>query len=244
MLIFPAIDLIDGQCVRLRQGDYAQKTVYHDDPLSVVRDFVNQGAEWLHLVDLDGAKAGKPTAKSLAVVRRIYDEGLPIKVEFGGGVRSELDIAMVMASGATRVILGSVLAKDKGFAREVFKLGDAVVAGIDTKDGRVAVHGWQETSDDDGIAFARLMVENGCRRIIWTDIATDGMLQGPNVAGLREMVDATAVAVIASGGVSSLEDLRTLRREVPELEGVIVGKAIYEGRLTVAESVAALADTP
>ncbi len=240
MLILPAIDLIDGQCVRLRQGNYDDITIYQSDPVAVAREFVEQGAVWLHVVDLDGAKAGSPQPKNLDVLRAIRDAGLGLEVEYGGGMRQEIDITTTLAAGASRVILGSVLAKDREFARACFELGEKVVAGMDTRDGKVALHGWIDSSDLEGSRFAQELVELGCQRIIWTDIATDGMLQGPNLPGLQALASLVNIPVIASGGVSSLEDLAAISQIRPRLEGAIVGKAIYEGRFNVREAIAAV----
>jgi phosphoribosylformimino-5-aminoimidazole carboxamide ribotide isomerase len=238
MLILPAIDLIGGSCVRLTQGDYDRKTDYGLDPLDVAKRFADEGAEWLHMVDLDGAKVGHPV--NLAVLERIARE-TPLKVEFGGGIRDAGAADAAFAAGATRVVVGTALVRDEAFARDLFdRRGEGVVAGIDTREGKVAVHGWQEGGEVDGLELARRLVGMGCRRIITTDIATDGAFTGPNVAWLRAMAAAVPVPVIASGGIATVEDLSLLRRELPQIEGVIVGKAIYEGRFTVAEAVATL----
>lgn len=239
MLILPAIDLIGGRCVRLRQGDYTQTTEYHEDPVSLAKSFAEQGSEWLHLVDLDGAKAGKPEVRNLQVLREIHDSGLDLKIEWGGGIRTHLDLTMTMAAGANRVVLGSMLTKDPTLARECFKLGDAVVAGIDARNGRVAVEGWTEDSELDALDLAKEFQEAGAQRFIVTDIATDGMLQGPNLEMLARFAEALPGKVIASGGVSSLEDLEAIRA-IGGIEGAIVGKAIYENRFTVAQAIQAV----
>lgn len=240
MLIIPAIDLIAGKCVRLRQGNYSEVTAYDQDPVELAKTFVEQGATWLHLVDLDGAKEGKPQAKNLGVLRRIYDAQLGLKVEYGGGMRTDLDILMTMAAGANRVILGSMLAKDPGLAKECFKLGEAVVAGIDARNGKVAVQGWTEESELDALDLAIEFKKAGAHRFIVTDIATDGMLQGPNFQMLSVFAEELRGNVIASGGVSNLDDLKGIK-QIDGIEGAIVGKAIYEGRFTVAEAIAAVA---
>jgi len=238
MLIIPAIDLIDGRCVRLTHGDYARRTDYNLDPLDVARQFADEGAEWLHVVDLDGAKAGEPV--NLDVVRRIAGLGI-LKVEFGGGLRHRGAVDVALAAGVSRVVLGTALVRDWDLAVSLFgDIPDQVVAGIDTRDGKVAVHGWLEGGEADGLELAQQLVGIGCRRIITTDIATDGAFTGPNVPWLRAMAEAVPVPVIASGGVAALSDLSLLARELPQLEGVIVGKAIYEGRLTVKGAIEAL----
>jgi phosphoribosylformimino-5-aminoimidazole carboxamide ribotide isomerase len=236
MLIIPAIDLIDGQCVRLRQGDYAEVTAYDLDPVELARTFAEQGATWLHLVDLDGAKAGKPQPMNLGVLRRIYEAGLNLSLEYGGGIRTELDLTMTVAAGANRVVLGSMLTKSPELARACFKLGDAVVAGIDARNGRVAVEGWTEDSELDALDLAREFEAAGAKRFIVTDIATDGMLQGPNLEMLRQFAEGLQGGVIASGGVATLQDLKDINA-IEGIEGAIVGKAIYERRFTVAEAV-------
>jgi phosphoribosylformimino-5-aminoimidazole carboxamide ribotide isomerase len=239
VLIIPAIDLIGGKCVRLRQGDYSDATIYEQDPIELAKSFADQGAEWIHLVDLDGAKAGKPLAKNLSVLRSIYDAQLGLKVEYGGGMRTDSDIATTISAGANRVILGSMLAKNPDLAKECFKLGEKVVAGIDARNGMVAIQGWTEDSTLDAIDLALEFERAGAQKFIVTDIATDGMLQGPNLEMLRAFDKALGARVIASGGISSLEDLRAIRA-IGRIEGAIVGKAIYEGRFTVEQAIAAV----
>jgi len=236
VLVIPAIDLIDGKTVRLTQGDYDRKTDYGIDPVEVAMSFEADGAEWLHVVDLDGAKAGSP--QNLGVLRRIAD-ATHLKIEFGGGLRDASMMEQAFAHGATRIVIGSRLAQDLAFAREVFGLyGNRVVAGIDTRNGMVATHGWLDTQALDGIELARRMVDLGCSRIITTDIARDGSLEGPDFDGLMRMANAVPVPIIASGGVANLADIEALRRlPAPGVEGVIVGKALYEGRFTLAESI-------
>jgi len=238
VLIIPAIDLIDGKTVRLTQGDYDRKTDYGIDPVEVAMSFEADGAEWLHVVDLDGAKAGSP--QNLGVLRRIAD-ATHLKIEFGGGLRDASTIEQAFMHGASRVVIGSRLAKDLPFAQLVFsEFGERVVAGIDTRNGMVATHGWLDTESLDGIEFARRMVDLGCVRIITTDIARDGSLEGPDLDGLLRMASAVPVPIIASGGVSCLRDIEALRQlPSPGVEGVIVGKALYEGRFTLAQSILA-----
>ena len=232
MLIIPAIDLIDGRCVRLLQGDYDRKTEYEGDPVDVAKSFADQGATWLHVVDLDGAKAGKPV--NLETVQRIAETGV-INVELGGGLRNDAAVQSAFDSGVKRIVVGSAAISDPDFAARCFVHGDAAVLGIDTKDGRVAVHGWTSTSIVTGLELAQQMIDLGCRRIIYTDIATDGAFTGPNLPALREMMKLD-VPIIASGGVSGPADIEVLAELNPE--GVIVGRALYEGRLTVEEAVA------
>jgi phosphoribosylformimino-5-aminoimidazole carboxamide ribotide isomerase len=233
VLILPAIDLLGGKCVRLAQGDYNRQTVYSDDPVDVASRFVDEGATWLHIVDLDGARSGSPT--NLHILESIRNRNPSVGIELGGGMRSSDAIESALAQGASRVVVGSALTVSNELAETIFRLGDRVVAGIDTRDGYVSVHGWERSTALDGFEFARQMVQLGCRRIIWTDIKTDGMLSGPNVSGLKRMVLESAVPVVASGGVSRLEDLVAIAES--GVEGAIVGRAIYEGRFTVAEAI-------
>lgn len=234
MVILPAIDIIDGKCVRLTQGDYESKTVYAEDPVAVAKEFASAGAEWIHIVDLDGAKAGRPV--NLEPVQRIAQE-TALSVEFGGGVRS-LEIAQdVLNCGVRRVIFGTRIATDLQFAKHAFsELGEQAVAGVDAKDGVVKVAGWTE-GDSVGLYDLLDKLEGvGAKRFIVTDIATDGALKGPNLDLLSKVCHTVSGHVIASGGVSSIADVQALvDLNCANLEGVIVGKAIYEGRVGVAE---------
>ena len=234
MLIIPAIDLIEGQCVRLSQGDYDQKVVYGADPVLVAREFEAQGATWLHVVDLDGAKEGSPV--NLEVVREIV-RSTALKVEYGGGLRSVESVRLAMDCGIERAVVGSKIALDLKEAEKWFReFGDRIMASIDTKDGLVAVHGWEETAEIHGVELASQLQGIGCRRIMTTDIATDGMLRGPNVEWMKEMVDSVDISVIASGGVANLDDLKALI--ATGCEGAIVGKALYERRFSLSEALA------
>lgn len=233
MLIIPAIDIINGQCVRLRQGEYTEKTVYHDDPVSVANTFLDQGATWLHVVDLDGAEKGSPqnldTLQQLCGIKEL-------KIQFGGGIRTADSVQEVLDLGIDRVIMGSALVRDLDFAHNIFKqFGAKVVAGIDTKNGQAATHGWKETSTVNGLILAKSLVERGCRRVIFTDIAKDGELQGPATADTAEWVAALNIPVVASGGVSALADLAELSQTGSE--AVIVGKALYENRFTLGQAI-------
>ncbi len=236
MLIIPAIDVIGDQCVRLKQGDYNQVTRYPGTPLELAQRFADEGAAWLHVVDLEGAKAGEP--RNLSVLRDIR-AGLtsPLSIELGGGLTSDIAIDEAIAAGVDRVILGSILtrAEESWIATTFARLGERAVAGIDTSDGRVATHGWLQDSGLDGVDFAKRLAELGCRRIIWTDIARDGTLEGPNLEGLRRMVEAVPIPIVASGGVATLDDIRPIAET--GVESVIIGKALYEGRFTVAQAI-------
>lgn len=238
MLILPAIDIRGGKCVRLVQGDYAQETIYEEDPVAVAKGFVEQGAEWIHIVDLDGAKAGQPV--NLDIVERIAKE-TSAKVELGGGIRMLETAFQVLNRGIARVIFGSRLVSNRAESADLFKaLGDQAVAGIDARNGKVSVVGWTEDSELGSLELAQELEAAGAKRFIVTDIATDGMLTGPNLEMLAEFAGALTGHVIASGGVSSLDDLRAIKAIHPPVEGAIVGKAIYEGRLTVQQAIQAV----
>ncbi len=234
--IIPAIDIRGGKCVRLLQGDYARETVYGDDPLEMAKRWAGEGAQRLHIVDLDGARDG--VSAHLAVIQSIAG-ALEIPVQVGGGIRSFDALDALLDAGVQRGILGTQAAKDPHFAEEAFAIyADAVILGIDAKDGKVAVEGWQETSNVSAVQFAKFMVEAGCMRIIFTDIARDGMLTGPNLEALQEMASAVEIPIIASGGVKSSLDVAPLR-EIEGIEGLITGKAIYENRATLREFLSA-----
>lgn len=235
MLILPAIDLRGGKCVRLFQGDYALETVYSDDPAEVARRFATEGAKWLHVVDLDGAKEGAP--QNFEAFKRIR-ASVDIPIQFGGGIRS-LEIAKeALSYGATRVVLGSKVVKAPDEAKRIFgALDERAIAGLDAREGKVATEGWTQDSGADVVTLARAVTALGAFGVIVTDIGRDGTLEGPNLELLSQVCDATRAFVFASGGVSSLHDLsalKALRR--PNLVGAIVGKAFYENRFSVAEA--------
>jgi phosphoribosylformimino-5-aminoimidazole carboxamide ribotide isomerase len=235
MQIWPAIDLRGGKCVRLRQGDYAQETVFGDDPAAMARLFVEQGAEYLHLVDLDGAKSGKP--ENLPAVRAIL-AAVKIPCELGGGVRDEATIAALLDAGLSRVVVGTRALREPDWFREMArKYPNRLAIGIDARDGRVATHGWLETSDTLAVDLARQFEGEPIAALIYTDIATDGMLAGPNVPAMREMREAVTLPVIASGGVTTGEDVANLA--AAGVAGCIVGRALYEGTLTLADALQA-----
>lgn len=230
MTIYPAIDLLAGKCVRLVHGDYDSSKVYGEDPGAMAATFREQGAEWIHAVDLDGAKAGEPV--NMAAIEAIVACGLPVQV--GGGIRNEASIERMLELGVRRVILGSVLVRDAEFARRAFeRFGEQIVAGIDAKNGLVATQGWLETSSTTAGDLAKQMVDAGARLFVFTDIGRDGTLAGPNLEALSEFMEAAGVPVIASGGVGEESDIGLLRAMTPAPEGVIVGKAIYEGRVNL-----------
>lgn len=231
--IIPAIDLIDGKCVRLTQGDYSQKTVYNFDPKTVANQFLDAGFDFVHVVDLDGAKAGKPM--NLSTIEKIVSTG--ITIELGGGLRNESHLKQAISAGAHDLILGTKLLDQIPVIKKWIKLFPGrLVAGIDAKDGLVAIQGWGKTSSITAVELVRKIESLGFSRVIYTDIQRDGMLTGPNIEQLKSIADITSLSVIASGGVSSLEDIENIKSLVDlGVEGVIVGKAIYEGKLTLRE---------
>ena len=237
MIIFPAIDIRDGKCVRLLKGDFAQETVFSDQPADMAAKWEAQGAEYLHLVDLDGARAGK--SMNLPVVKAILDR-VHIPVELGGGIRTLENIKQVLDLGVRRVILGSVAVQNTALVKEACaRYGDRIVVGIDAKDGIVAVEGWGVSGNIDAVALAKEMKKAGVRTIIYTDISRDGTLAGVNVEATARLAKESGVKTIASGGVKSLEDIRAVKaREKDGIEGVIAGKSIYTGTLALAAAIA------
>lgn len=236
--IIPAIDIRNGRCVRLPQGRFDQETVYSDDPVEVARRWEAEGAPRLHIVDLDGARAGSP--QNLAIVEKIA-AAIRVPVQLGGGIRS-LEIARsALDEGVGRVIIGTSAALDAAIAEEIFRsLGEQAIVGIDARDGYVAVRGWEEITTEKAVDFAKRMVSLGAVRIIYTDISRDGMLRGVNLPAMVEMTQAVSVPVIASGGVTTVQDIKDLvSANLPRLEGVITGKALYTGSLSLADALAA-----
>lgn len=227
MQIYPAIDLRGGLCVRLKQGDYAQETVFADDPVAVACRWEQLGAPWLHLVDLDGARAGKPV--NGAVIRRICS-AVKIPCQLGGGMRTDDHLDTAFSWGVGRVVLGTRALQDPAWLRSMCERHPQQIAlGLDAREGRVAIHGWVETSTEGAVDVARQAALWPLAAIIYTDIHRDGMLEGPNFAALEEMQAAVDVPVIASGGVASVADVRKLA--ALRLSGCIVGRALYEGRV-------------
>ncbi len=237
MILFPAIDLIGGRCVRLQQGRFEDATTYGDDPVAMARRWADAGAEWLHVVDLDGAKTGAPAQHDTVAA---IAQAVAIPVELGGGIRTLEHIQAALDAGVTRVTLGSVAVAQPDLAREAFaRFGERVILGLDARDGQVATHGWQNVSRMDAFAFARTMAAAGARRIAFTDIGRDGMLTGVNLEATQRLAEAVAIPVIASGGVATLDDLRHLRRLGGRgVEGVIIGKALYAGAFTLEDALA------
>ena len=238
MYLLPAIDILGGKAVRLAKGDYAQVTVYNEDPVAQAREFESQGATWVHVVDLDGARTGVP--ENIAIVERIVRE-TSLNVEIGGGIRSLETLKRLADVGAARMVLGTALVNDPELARAAVAAvgGDRLTAGIDAKGGEVAVSGWIEGSGVAATDLARAMSQAGFKHIVYTDIARDGMQTGLDVQAYVQMAEAFAHPVIASGGVASVADIQRLAPVTASVEGVITGRAVYEGTLTVSAGVAA-----
>ena len=235
MLIFPAIDLYGKCAVRLYKGDYAQMTVYSDDPVSVARDFERAGACWVHLVDLEGAKLG--TTPNIDVVSAIA-QSTSLKCEIGGGIRDMATVERYFAAGVERVILGTAAVTDEAFLRAaVAKFGEKIAVGVDIKDGFVAIRGWLEKSEHDAFEFCSKMQNIGVKTIICTDISKDGAMRGANHALYRELSEKFKMQIVASGGVSSMEDVRKLREL--DIYGAIIGKAYYTGAIDLGDAIEA-----
>ncbi|MCL6431382.1 MAG: 1-(5-phosphoribosyl)-5-[(5-phosphoribosylamino)methylideneamino]imidazole-4-carboxamide isomerase [Anaerolineae bacterium] len=246
MIIFPAIDLRGGRCVRLRQGDPGAETVFGDDPVAVARRWAAEGAAWLHIVNLDGA-LGDATASTLnllalqAILRQVS-----VSVQFGGGLRTIDDIARALHAGVTRVVLGTAAVRDPELVDcALGRFGpERLVAAIDARGGQVAIRGWQETTPLSAIALGRQLRDMGILRIIYTDIARDGMLSGPDLAGIAALRADTGLAIVASGGIASLDDLSALRRLGSWLEGAILGRALYTGAIQLPAALALAREQP
>ncbi len=237
MKIYPAIDVLGGKAVRLKQGRKAEATVY-GDPLEMATKWVSKGAEWLHVVDLDGAFLGK--LKNLDLLRDMAAAVPHAKIQVGGGIRSMTVVDSLLDAGIQRVVLGTAAVQDPGFVKGALTLQPHNIAvGIDALDGNVQVSGWTEDSHIRTITLARKLQDLGARLVIYTDISRDGVLEGPNVDTVREMLESTDLSVIASGGVSSIADVRHLAElDHWRLDGVIIGKALYEGRIEMEEALA------
>ena len=237
MILYPAIDLKDGQCVRLKLGDMEQSTVFNDDPAAQARDFVDAGCEWLHLVDLNGAFEGKPV--NATPVEAIL-AAVNIPVQLGGGIRDMATIGAWLERGIRRVILGTAAVKNPDLVREACREWPGHVAvGIDAKGGKVAVEGWAEVSELSAETLAAQFADTGVTAIIHTDVDRDGVLAGPNIETTSALASATSIPVIASGGVSSLDDLLALR-DAGNIAGAISGRALYDGRINLGQAMKAL----
>ena len=227
MIIFPAIDILKGKCVRLIQGDYNQEKVYGDSPVAMAKKWEEKGAEYIHIVDLDGAKSGDSINKS--VIKEIA-ENVNIPVQVGGGIRSLDIISFYLNSGVSRVIIGTAAIQDPEFLKEaVHQYSDKIAVSLDARNGFVATDGWTDTSEVKAIDLVKQLEQIGVKTIVYTDIAKDGMLQGPNLEEQRAINDATSMNVIASGGVTTKEDVNNL--QTLDLYGTIIGKALYDGKL-------------
>ena len=233
MKLYPAIDLKDGKCVRLLQGNYNEVTVYGNNPGEMAKKWESLGGDFLHIVDLDGAKAGKEVNGK--AIRQIV-EAIQIPIELGGGIRSIEDIRLQLSRGVHRVILGSAAIKNRTLVKKAIEIfgADRIVVGVDAKDGMVAIEGWLEVTDTSALGFCKELEKMGVQTVIYTDIAKDGMMQGPNIEETRKLVENTHLNIVASGGVSSLEDLKVL--EKIGVYGAIIGKAIYTGAIDLEEA--------
>lgn len=234
MHILPAIDILDGRAVRLRQGRLDAVTVYNEDPVDQAKRFIDSGAEWIHVVDLDGAVLGEP--RNIEYVQRIAALGVPVQT--GGGIRTMDTIDRMFAAGVQRVVLGTALVKEPLLVSEACAKYPGIVAGIDARDGKVAIEGWKEGTDHGVLELILELEMLGVRRVAYTDITKDGMQTGVNYGAYRALTTQISIPIIASGGVSSLEDIRDLRTLGDQIEGVIVGRALYEKTFTLEEAIA------
>jgi len=239
MDFLPAIDLIGGQCVRLEQGDYGKKTQYGEDPVDIARSFEAQGAGYVHIVDLDAAKGEGINNRD--VIARIA-KAVVVPLEVGGGVRKRSDVAHLLDIGVRRIILGTVIVRNQEAVTDLVReFGPALAAGIDAREGAVRVSGWTEEAGVEAVDLGMRVKTMGFCRIVYTDITRDGMMEGPNLEGIRHMARSTGLPVIAAGGVSRIEDVIALKAlEDDGVEGVISGRAIYEGMLSVSEACSVL----
>ena len=238
MYLFPAIDMINNQVVRLLQGQYSEQTTYHDDPVAQAKSFEDAGSTWLHVVDLDGAKSGEP--EHLEMIGKICSN-TNLKVEVGGGIRNETTMHQLLDAGVNRVILGTAALQNWDWFKEAVhkpELQHKVVLGLDARKGKLAVAGWEEELDKTALEVAKEVTDWPLAAIVFTDIATDGTLKGPNVESTHEIALATKVPVVASGGVGTLDHLRDLR-DLP-VQGSIVGRALYDGTFTIDDALATL----
>ncbi len=239
MIVIPAIDLKNGACVRLEQGDFTKETVYSSNPLSVAEKWIKDGAERLHLVDLDGAKAGFPVQKELVIK---IAQNIKIPVEIGGGIRDEETISFYLDHGVEWVILGSMAVSNPRMVAAVCrKYPGRIILGVDAREGLVATDGWLKTTSIAAVELVQQAVDWGIREVIYTDIARDGMLSGPNISALEKITTVSGIKVIASGGISSLADLMLLKTLEPRgLMGAIIGKALYSGKLELKKAISLL----
>ncbi len=236
MIIYPAIDIKDGKVVRLRQGKFSDVTEYSSEPVAVARDWVRQGAQWLHLVDLDGALEGQ--IRNFGAIQNIV-KSVPVPVQMGGGIRREDEIEGLLHAGVKRVILGTQIIQNKEFLKNILKRWpENIAVSLDCKDGKVMQRGWTASTDIKGTDLAKELEQGGLQCLIYTDIRRDGMLSGPNLEALSEILNTVKIPVIASGGVSNLDDIKNLMAITPrKLLGAITGRAIYEGTLDLKKAI-------
>ncbi|MHB8740296.1 MAG: 1-(5-phosphoribosyl)-5-[(5-phosphoribosylamino)methylideneamino]imidazole-4-carboxamide isomerase [Coriobacteriia bacterium] len=232
MIVFPAIDILDGKAVRLMQGRLDAVTVYNDDPVDQARRFIASGAEWLHVVDLDGAVLGDP--KNIAIVHDIASLG--VKVQTGGGIRTMATIDRMFDAGVERVVLGTAAVKEPGLVRDACAKYPGIVAAVDARDGKVAIEGWAEGTDRGAAELVLELQALGVRRVAYTDISRDGMQMGLNFGAYRALTTHVSIPIIASGGVCTLGDVRELSTLGDQIEGLIIGRALYEGGFTLEEA--------
>ncbi|HEY3192728.1 MAG TPA: 1-(5-phosphoribosyl)-5-[(5-phosphoribosylamino)methylideneamino]imidazole-4-carboxamide isomerase [Solirubrobacterales bacterium] len=239
MILYPAIDIRDGRAVRLIQGDYEQEKAYDDDPVVAAKRWADSGARWLHVVDLDGARAGEPV--NLEHVRRIV-AAVDVPVQLGGGLRDSKKVEEAISSGAERVVLGTAAVRDPEMAAAIAAAhGDRIVASVDARSGKVAAEGWTEESELGTTEVVAALAERGIGRFVYTPVDVDGLMEGPDLESLREVAGSTSGELIYSGGIGSLDDLRAVASlGLDNLGGVIVGRALYESRFTVADAQAVL----
>jgi phosphoribosylformimino-5-aminoimidazole carboxamide ribotide isomerase len=238
VIIFPAIDILDGKVVRLRQGRLDSVTVYNDDPVDQAKQWAAAGAEWIHVVDLDGAVTGEPV--NLPIIERIVDEGIP--VQMGGGIRSMAMLERICNAGVKRAVLGTALITQPSLVAEACERFEGIVAGVDARDGKVAIQGWREGTEYGVLELIRELEILGVRRLAYTDIARDGLQTGVNYGAYRALASQIDIPIIASGGVCSLDDIIDLLTIGPQVEGVIIGRSLYEGVFTVEDALAAARD--
>jgi len=240
LILYPAIDIRDGRTVRLVQGDYERETAYDDDPVVAARRWVNEGAAWLHVVDLDGAREGEP--RNLEHVRRIV-AAVEVPIQLGGGLRDSGKVEDAISTGVERVVLGTAALRDPDMAEAITAAhGDRVIASIDARGGKVAAEGWTESSELTPEEVVGALSERGVERFVYTPVDVDGLMEGPDLDSLGALSQSTEAALIYSGGIGSLDDLRSLASlGLENLDGVIVGRALYERRFTVSDGQEALA---
>jgi phosphoribosylformimino-5-aminoimidazole carboxamide ribotide isomerase len=236
MLVIPAIDIRDGKCVRLFQGDYGKETVYSDDPVNVAKNWEKNGAKRLHIVDLDGAFEGKP--KNIEIVKEIR-KAVKIQLEFGGGVRSSETLEMLFGAGIDHVILGTAAVSNPDLLNKAIeRYKQKLIVGVDVRMGMVAVSGWTQTTNQGMMSFVKSMKMLGVEQILFTDISKDGAMKGPNLEALKEIARESGLKVIASGGVSTLEDIKNIKQlEAYGVNGIIIGKALYTGDIKLEDAI-------